>query len=353
MPELEQKHPLVSARNSEMFGPTVHRMSNRRKILPSRLRWANVVNKYQKYLMVYDIAKNIIKKPLHLMGLDLVRRRHSGPDPAPSRALPPIREHPVTALYQDAPDARCTFSCPLDRCVTVYGWNYGSSGWHPFVETLLEYRANKRRTYRGSFLELYYHAWTPQSAGDVVLAKHIAPSTLEAYSPQAFVVPWDTNDIETERQRADTYMQRENEQAGYPDVGPEEGYNHFGPVSSAKGHIEYNRLSAVYTSIDQNGYQRGLDWDGDIRGWLLRRGSEYRFLLRSGFHRLAAAAALGYSTIPARIVHPVLVDPSNVHHWPQVQRGVWSCEHAVAYFNYLFDFNSRAWARKNELLFNT
>ena len=47
---------------------------------------------------------------------------------------------------------------------------------------------------------------------------------------------------------------------------------------------------------------------------------------------------------------PCIVDIDMVEHWPQVKRGHWKKEEAKAHFNCLFDFDSRNWAKKHDLL---
>jgi hypothetical protein len=146
---------------------------------------------------------------------------------------------------------------------------------------------------------------------------------------------------------------KENERTGYPDVGIEEGYKYFGPVSPRKGQIEYGRLCNVFESIKSNGFKRSPGWDGDIGGFLLRRGDDYRFVISFGHHRLAAVAALGYETVPVKIIHPVVVDRRDAPHWPQVKHGVWTQAEALRYFDHLFDFDSRTWAKRRGLVVET
>lgn len=59
--------------------------------------------------------------------------------------------------------------------------------------------------------------------------------------------------------------------------------------------------------------------------------------------------ALGFQTIPARFHRQHVVDIEMAEHWPQVRSGLWTQEQAEAYFNHLFDFDSRAWARARGL----
>lgn len=148
-------------------------------------------------------------------------------------------------------------------------------------------------------------------------------------------------------------MKADNEKAGHPGVGTEEGCKYFGPVSSRKGRIEYESLCRTFESIKFDGFKRDSGFDGDIGGFLLRRDEDYRLVVSYGHHRLAAVAALEYETIPAKIVHPVVVCRRDAPYWSQVKRGAWTQDEAVRCFDLLFDFDSRTWAQKRGLLEET
>lgn len=129
-----------------------------------------------------------------------------------------------------------------------------------------------------------------------------------------------------------------------------DGYQYPGPVSLKKGRLEYERLVNIYESIRDHGYDRT---QGHAHFLLLRRGESYRFLVQGdGNHRTAAMAALGFKTIPAVFQRPVVIDISMADYWPQECNGIWSREQAIAYFNHLFDFDSREWARDRGVLTN-
>ena len=119
-----------------------------------------------------------------------------------------------------------------------------------------------------------------------------------------------------------------------------DGYGLQGPVSPEKALFEHKRLIDVVRSIQEIGYDRAL---GDMTAQVLKRGQEYRYRLMHGHHRAGALVALGYVSIP--IVPTMLVDKEEVEHWPQVYRGIWSSDEALAYFDHLFDFDSGAWAQ--------
>lgn len=63
-------------------------------------------------------------------------------------------------------------------------------------------------------------------------------------------------------------------------------------------------------------------------------------------------AALGYQHIPAVLQRAYVVDVDMAAFWPQVVSGLWTMNEVIAYLDYLFDFDSRGWARSQGLLFN-
>ena len=307
--------------------------------------------------MLYDLTKKVIKRPFHLFGLDIVRRSnaHKESNTKPERPAPPVFGEPFEALY-DKPFSewdtsnQLVFECALTRIMTRRAFGYGPDSWHPFIETLHEYRAGDASQYSGSVLECYYNEWQPADAQQALFGSTSGvTSKLTKVAPYAAVTPWEQKSPEKRGNYADMHMRRENEEQGYPDFGIDKGYNHFGPVSDTKGCIEYQRLVNVFESIKASGYKRSAGWDGDVGGILLRRGNSYGFLLSHGYHRLAAVAVLGYHAIPVRIRHPVPVDIRDSAYWPQVRRAVWTREQAETYFHHLFDFDSRAWARDRGL----
>jgi len=293
------------------------------------------------------MIKKVITKFFNFLGLDIVRYPRVESIPPP----PPAKKHPIAALYtKKLPlEGSCSFTCYLNWCVTELGFGYGIDHWHPYVEVLLEYKRNKNLTYSGSVLERYYNTWHPKNATEALLKNKPGPSKFSDIPPFAYVVPWTNKKFSDRADKARKFMKAENTDAGNPEIGSDEGYNHFGPVSTRKGQLEFNRLITVYNSINDTGYKRERGGDGDIRGYLLRRDEQYRFLIYGGYHRLAAVAALGYESIPVRIDNTIVIEHRDADYWPQVQRGIWSKQHAVNYFHMLFDFDSQKWAGQHGL----
>jgi hypothetical protein len=104
-------------------------------------------------------------------------------------------------------------------------------------------------------------------------------------------------------------------------LGPEHGAAVYGPATAQKVQWEMKRLTATRDSIRRRGFQP--DQHGDITGFFLRRGGEFRFLVRGGKHRTAALVHLGHTTVPVQMkpLWPRLIDRADAAHWPLVQNG--------------------------------
>lgn len=259
---------------------------------------------------------------------------------------PPVQPDYLTAVY-NSPLSEAIFDCPIARCVNMYGFPYGPGGWHPFVALLERFRDGEASTYEGSVLESYYARWQPQNAGEILMVNQAPPDTLRELPAWAAYPPWirgSRNSIMAMKRRV---LEKENRIGGVHGLPLEVGFTGCGPVADEKGHLEYRRLVDLYRSIDEIGYERG---QGDITGVVLRRGPDYRVVVKDGNHRLAALSVLGRRTAPIRLAQLVVVDANHVDVWPQVRDGVWDRESALRYFNHLFDLDSCAWAIGRGLL---
>ncbi len=114
-----------------------------------------------------------------------------------------------------------------------------------------------------------------------------------------------------------------------------------------KGEIEFRRLINIYKSLESSGYDR-TKGDGDVTAIGVEYKGEFRFCVMHGHHRVAAAAALGFKTVPVNITK--VVHYTEICHWPQVYRGFWSEMQAQKFIEHLFIFDSKAWAKKMGLI---
>jgi hypothetical protein len=263
-----------------------------------------------------------------------------------------VRPHPITDVI-DNPLEACSrlrsgtptaIEAAVEKCVIFNGLSFGETGWHPFVAALAEYSADPGRGYSGSILDRYYAAWQPRNGLECLIGAP-GPQVLAGYPPYVMHAPWLAATPDEQLLRNSRLVELENRIFGGAGMGIEDGYGLQGPVSRRKGELEYRRLIEVNDSIRERSYDRSR---GDITVHVLRRDDEFRFCVRHGQHRAAALRHLGYDSFP--VLPKMLVDRSAVNHWPQVYGGAWGAEEALAYFDHLFDFDGRRWAKERGLL---
>lgn len=299
--------------------------------------------------MLNDIAKQIIKGGFHFFGLDLVRRQRQAD---PSARMRPSFDDPLDALCYERGGKKSAFKCPLSKHVNRNGLSYSHQGYHPFVETIREYAAGECTCYQDSVLKKFYDYHQPRCAADAIVGFDSTPRAYNEYPPHTFyLVPWCSQSVD----EMDSMVRRWNvkdyeDHADHKMSVEEDGFMDQGPISDRKGRLEFERLVRIYESIEQHGY---ASEHGHAHFLLLRRGDSYRFVSQGqGNHRTAAMSALGYETIPAVFSKRWMVDIDLVDHWPQVRAGAWTKDEAEGYFEHLFEFDSRDWARRRGLHFS-
>lgn len=279
----------------------------------------------------------LIKNILSTMGFELRR--------ADTRfAPPPNFKDPLEAMFYVNCGEPATFSCMLSDCVIFNGFSFDHKGWHPFVDALDEFRANRSQEFAGSRLDSYYHAWQPTDAAEALIGLTDAPEVLKDYPSFIKHIPWLNLDCKERLRQISRILREENAALGHPELGVQDGYGLHGPVSPAKGRLEYQRLTDLFKSMEREGFRHTRD---AIAVQILKRGNEFRFWVAHGYHRTAVLKALGHEEVQA--VPRMVVDVNEVDHWPQVYRGNWTRKQALEYFDHCFDFDAIAWARARGL----
>ena len=188
---------------------------------------------------------------------------------------------------------------------------FGRDAWHPFTALLREYKANKSISYEDSILKKFYDLYQPNNLGEAIfIDDNKLQLDLKQYSAQSLLLPW------TLRPRI---------YKGEKNLGPEHGYHNQGPVSDIKGDLEFSRLIKVYSSIESRGFKIDMykSFKDHIRGFFLRKGNEWRFVIISGHHRVAAMSELNYDQIPVTFqpTFPRAINYKDLLEWPQVKNG--------------------------------
>jgi hypothetical protein len=243
------------------------------------------------------------------------------------------------------------FECPLEIARDTRGFSFGPDGWHPWVAELRDQATREPAAdATSSSLRRFLASFQPRDALEAPTGfEPDAPCGLADLPPGLFwVTPWCAW-TPTEMARAvRDWVGRGAREHGLVDFDPRrDGSPYHGPTSTRLAEVEARRLREAAAVLRRDGYDRRF---GDSLFYLVRRGRDQRAVkFGAGYHRTAAMAALGASTIPAQLRPPLAVDVDDVDDWPQVRSGLWSRRAAIRYVDHLFDFDAAAWARDRGL----
>lgn len=242
------------------------------------------------------------------------------------------------------------FSVPLENTVNAFGFQYSDSDiyWHPHVQACKEILLGNNPISFDKFHSLN----CPKDAAEAFGIPFQKSSSLHTapYYAARLLVPWLGTSIAQAESMVAISVEVENFIASGVTLGIEGGDILCGPISAQKRTIEIERFTRVIQSIKNKGYIRSDEADGDPYIACLERNGELRYIIMTGHHRVAAASALGKRHLLARAYIDHIVSLNHVECWPNVYSGLWSVEDATTYFNHIFDFDSKSWAKKNNML---
>jgi len=285
--------------------------------------------------------KEAVKVALSAAGLELRRLAQR-----PSDFIPPLHADPLVSLHEIRGGKQSSFRCPLEKIVDFAGFGFGSSKWHPFVTTL-QLRNSEGDAAAEAFLSNFYSRHQPRNAAEAFLGFSDAPISYQDLEPWLFqLTPWTAMSPEELTEVISRWTAADNAEHGKAKLTLQNsGFKMLGPAGDDKRKLEFHRLCSVVDSIKANGYNRSL---GDCSYLVVKRYDDFRFIpCGGGFHRAVAMAALKYDWVPGYFFGSFMIDYAEVEYWPQVRKGVWSKSQALAYVDYLFDYNSRDWYTHN------
>ncbi len=133
----------------------------------------------------------------------------------------------------------------------------------------------------------------------------------------------------------------------WPATAPEDlRIRSHGPAGARLVELEVWRLKRLVASVKAAGYRPPRN-DG-VRGQLLHAHGETRFLIRSGFHRVAVLSALGHDAVPARFASHAqrLMTLDQLPTWPLVRQGLFTRREAELLVERLFTEDGRETAAR-------
>lgn len=292
-------------------------------------------------------TKKNIKVGLDRMGVHIKPARNGRPLDLSAEK----RIDPVSALYSSE-GRDVLIEVPLQKCRTLNlsAFPPVKFGLSPFVQTIQDYYEQQNNKYDGSALREFYNRYSPQSAADLLGLANPSYRQFSTLPPSAAVVPWRTSCPDTEAATRTRQIEQENKEHGLR-LASGHGDSLYGPVSDAKGELEFKRLIKIAASIRANGLKvdrRGID---NVTVVALLSGSDWRlFVSSSGQHRLSALAALGFRTavVQLRVREGAggLVRRCDADKWAAVRRGLLSECEALSIFDRLFNGHQPASANR-------
>jgi hypothetical protein len=279
-------------------------------------------------------AAVVVKKLLANLGYNITTISSTKPTALLSfdgnpRALRYLKKSGEFLITGKVEDGRSLFVFPLD-----------DKNRHPFVRAVQaaldvsliggdEKEAIRRR------LMGFYSLYRPASAAEVLGAAAEEIPMLGDQPPWVVIKPWEDMSVQERIEKIIRTEREDNSQVSTAPMSVEHGCNFCGPVSGEKLSVEAERLYKIMKSVIKNGFMRHDFKDGDIRADILVQTSgNWKWLVKSGQHRVAVLSALGYREFPIRVESIVCRD--EVDFWPQVLAGNYSREMALRVFDNIF-----------------
>lgn len=274
------------------------------------------------------ILKFIAKQSLTALGVE-VRRA-----PRAARLLANAAGHdPLSFQYCADMQLKPTLTMKLsDARAGITGYAYNPDSAHPLIAaSRAAIRSETRESAEASVREIlaeYYNQVRPESALEVVgLGADEAPG-LVGIPLHHWTLPWSELDpAQTGRQRR-TCLEEEG-LARRTLVSIEDGSTHYGPVSDRKLALETTRVADLVASFHASGFRPSAASPIDVVG--LRVGTEYRWFVVQGHHRLAVCTAFGIDAVSARVVR--IVRREDVQYWPGVVGAAFAAPGALKLFD--------------------
>ncbi|MBT0812300.1 hypothetical protein KIH41_13525 [Litoribacter ruber] len=208
-------------------------------------------------------------------------------------------------------------SVEIEAITSRVGFSFSRNDWHPFVETLKEYKLNSNLLYEDSTLAKLYCRYTPQNVQEVLTDQLSTPQKpLCDWPPKYKLISWIWTLNHTRVNRILKHIQNRKKN---------DGWIYYGPHDLSYGKNEFDRLIKVYNSIKYNGYSSNLSKSDPVSGYFLKKGKEIRFVLLEGNHRVSALQALGHKKVNVLIRkgHPAIVDYEKLHFWTKEEGGLY------------------------------
>lgn len=246
--------------------------------------------------------------------------------------------HPRAVMHKSR-GHEILLNVPLEsiRFHKLHGFRACHDSDSPFIQTIRAYLDGTCHTYAGSELEAFYATYRPANAAAYLQIDNPLNPRLRTLPAMAAPWPWAATTPDRHHELVKQVLATEGQQGGRK-LGAADGHPHFGPVTPARGELEFSRLVEATASIQRHGFEVDRTGADNITAYTLLQGNEYRFQVVQGHHRMAALAALEYerATIQLRVAPHWIVRSTDATWWPLVQDGWLDTRQALAIFERIF-----------------
>lgn len=279
--------------------------------------------------MILDILKIIINK----IGIKSAKR----PFGQLIKSYPPVI---LTGGNFDDPRAHSYFggqevivTAQTANAFGFYHFSLNEFSYHPFIVGLkLANRIphdtkNKDKLQHSEFSKVLKHYYNVTQNKN--FSEYIGVDINRDYAdvpPWGLTFPWDSRSPLESRKARQRRIQ--------PNKGKYYGFNRFGGGSQDLIDDEVKRVLNVYQSIKHTGFRPECGSD-HITGTVLLDGTDWRWVVGSGDHRMPVLSFLGIKTVPIRVIRVVRRDEVNL--WPNVVNDVYSQSSALEVFDRFFE----------------
>ncbi len=251
------------------------------------------------------MIKHSIKKVINNFGYEIIKN-----DSSISTELLNNYSYPEALYFRSKNFA---FYCDIDICMNLLQFSFSPSGWHPFVAFLKKNNI--------SILEEYFEKYSPRSLEELFFEGNTInkyPQIIDdrylQIAPRNYVMPWFYKKQSPNERKLGLHI-------GPPQIDERDlalYKNKKEYYTKNKINIHGRHLKDIYESIRINGYNPV----NDIKGYFLRDGDKFRFLVLEGEHRAAALSILGYKKVRVTFSQniPRVIDYKDINYFSQVVR---------------------------------
>jgi len=239
----------------------------------------------------------------------------------------------------------------VSECVSrhLLAFSLDPAGSHPMIMTACEIVNAKIGDHAVSNLKRWFDRVQPQYAKDVLGLSLPATHILSQMQACCAELPWRrASGIEVALSRAGRNIKHQTVN-NKPNTDCPPSFSLFGgPVGEEAIARQFQRLTQLANSIQENGYTPDAHENFITAEVLVNDRDELRFLIGGGQHRTSVLPVLGITRFPVFLKQGRILRRASVATWPAVEAGQLSQEQALSVFDRVFnaqqpDFVKAVW----------